>query len=462
MQRVIGLDIGSYSIKVVEIHNTFNSYEIVNFYENVIPYFEEADADSIIPASMGQLFRENNLQADRIITAMPGQYISSRIMSFNFSDPRKIENAVLAEVEDVVPYNLEDMIVDHQVIGQIGGQTIAMVVMTRKEFMRSFLEHLQYINIDPKLVDVDSLAFYNLNPYLQMEPGECAAIVDVGHEKTSVCIVQNDVLRMFRSINLGGRYLTEFLARDLEVGFNEAQRIKHQISKILYNEDVGEEMSSEERMISHRMTLACNAMVKELGRTFYSFKKWEKTPISKIFLSGGTSKIINLDNYLSEQLEIKVIKNRLDQSNLKINPDLNQYREIMPQSIAIGVRAVSSLKRHTLINLRKGEFAYVQNYESIFKITGGVFKYMAVGLLMLCVIYTLRYFDITSKNEKIQDDYNKKVVKVFPDLQKSQKNASFKRMSEAVKAKFNSEINAKNTFYKNKNRSISYGGFYYF
>ena len=67
MQRVIGLDIGSYSIKAVEIVNTFKSYEIANFYENVIPHGEELDPDVVLPACMEQLFKENNLKADRII-----------------------------------------------------------------------------------------------------------------------------------------------------------------------------------------------------------------------------------------------------------------------------------------------------------------------------------------------------------------------------------------------------------
>ena len=82
MQKIIGLDIGSFSIKAVEIVNKYNSYEISNFYENVIPQIDELSPDLVIPACMEQLFQENNLQADRIVTAMPGQYISSRILPF--------------------------------------------------------------------------------------------------------------------------------------------------------------------------------------------------------------------------------------------------------------------------------------------------------------------------------------------------------------------------------------------
>lgn len=414
MQRVIGLDIGSYSIKAVEIVNTFKSYEIANFYENVIPHVDELDPDVVIPACMEQLFQENNLKADRIITAMPGQYISSRIMSFGFADPRKIEAAIHSELEDVVPFNMDDMIIDSQILGSMNNQTVTLAVMTRKNFLRSFLEHLQRINIDPKLVDVDSLAFYNLAAHMDLPSGQCVGLIDVGHEKTSVCIVQDGVLRMFRSINLGGRYLTEFLARDLETDFSSAQRVKHQVSRVLCDADPGDDLTGDDRKIVERMTLAANAIVKELGRTFYAFKTWEKEPISSLWLSGGTSRIKNFDHYLQDQLEIPVQINRLDQTGLKINQALADHMAIMPQSVAIGMRAVGSMKRHSQINLRQGEFAYVQNYESILKGATIAFKIVAIALFLLSVSYGIKYFFYKRQIETLQAQFLREYTTIFP------------------------------------------------
>lgn len=459
MQRVIGLDIGSYSIKAVEIVNTFKSYEITNFYENVIPNVEELDPDVLIPACMEQLFHENNLKADRIITAMPGQYISSRIMSFGFSDPRKIEAAIMSELEEAVPFNMDDMIVDHQIIGVREGETITLAVMTRKNFLRSFLEHLQRINIDPKLVDVDSLAFYNLSSNMQMPAGECCALVDVGHEKTSVCIVQDGVLRMFRSINLGGRYLTEFLARDLETDFCEGQRVKHRVSRVLCADDQAEDVGGDDRVICERLTLACNAIVKELGRTFYAFKTWEKTPLARIFLSGGTARIKNFDRYLQDQLEIPVSLNRLEQTDLKLNPSLSSYMEIMPQSVAIGMRAVGSMKRHSQINLRQQEFAYVQNYESILKAAAISFKVVAVALLLLSVSYGFKYFFYKQQIDALQAQYLKEYTAIFPSVksQYSPGKYTFEKLRNDATAKLQREIehkrNAVQTFMEDNSAS---------
>lgn len=446
MQRVIGLDIGSYSIKAVEIINTFKSYEIANFYENVIPNIEELDPDVVIPHCMEQLFRENNLKADRIITAMPGQYISSRVMSFNFSDVRKIETAVLAEVEDAVPFNLDDMIVDHQILGSMGGKTIALVVMTRKNFLQSFLEYLQRIDIDPKLIDVDSLAFYNLASYLDVEPEQCVGLVDVGHEKTSVCIVQDGVLRMFRSINLGGRYISEFLARDLETQFAEAQRVKHRVSQVLIEENMGQDLSDDDRLVAERITLASNAIVKELGRTFYAFKTWEKAPISKLFISGGTTRIKNFDRYLESQLEIPVQINRLDESGLKINPDLVQHMAIMPQSVAIGMRAVTSMKRHSQINLRQGEFAFIQNYETILRSAATAVKVITVALFLLGISYFVMRTAYSQKIEALQAQYYTELTseKMFPELKKQYRgDYAFASLRNAGTGMLNAQIEQK-------------------
>ena len=273
MQRVIGLDIGSFSIKAVEIINSFKSYQIQNFYELEMDYRENVGKDVVLAECLEKLFLENKLHADRILTAMPGQHISSRILPTSFTDHRKIGMAVLAEIEDAVPFNLDDMIVDHQILGPgLDGRLNVVVAMTRKSFLKNFLDHLRRVDIDPKLVDIDSLSFYNLAPYLRCDPSDCVAMVDIGHEKTSICIVQNSQLKMFRSINIGGAYLSEFLSRDLESSLIEAQNTKHRVSQVVCEADNCSGLPASDRIVAERMTLACNAIVKELGRTLYAFK----------------------------------------------------------------------------------------------------------------------------------------------------------------------------------------------
>ena len=444
MQKVIGLDIGSYSIKAVEIINSFKSYQIKNFYELEMPYRDDVEKNVVLAQCLEQLFQENNLQADRILTAMPGQYISSRIVPVGFSDPRKISMAVMSEVEDAVPFNMDEMIVDHQILGTgADGRTIVMVVMTRKSFLKSFLDHLTRVNIDPKLIDVDSLSFYNLAPYLRLDPDECVARVDIGHDKTSVCIVKNGVLKMFRSINIGGAYLTEFLSRDLESTLLEAQAVKHRVSRIQCDADPGNDLNPEDRHVVERMTLACNAIVKDLGRTLYAFKTWDRTKISKVYLSGGSARIKNMDLYLSEQLGLPVFLNRLDITDLKIDEALASKALVMPQSVAIGMRSVVSAKKHSQINLRKGEFAYVQNYAQIMRVGKIAAQVLGVALLLLIISYGFRSFLYNRQMDQLEKEYMKEYSSIGINRKKTQGKIDFQRFRTEVRTSVQKEVSSK-------------------
>ena len=444
MQKVIGLDIGSFSIKAVEIINTFKSYQIQNFYELEMDYRENVGKDVILAECLEKLFKDNNLQADRILTAMPGQHISSRILPTTFTDHRKIAMAVLAEIEDAVPFNMDDMIVDHQILGAgLDGRMNVMVVMTRKTFLRNFLDHLARVNIDPKVVDVDSLSFYNLSPYLRCDPEECVAMVDIGHEKTSVCIVQDTQLKMFRSINIGGAYLSEFLSRDLESTLMEAQIAKHRVSQVVCEDDDCSGLRPEDRIIAERMTLACNAIVKDLGRTLYAFKTWDRTKISKIFLSGGTSKVKNITSYLSDQLGIPVVLNRLDATDLRIGESLSDMALVMPQSVAIGMRSVVTTKNHSSINLRKGEFSYVQNYAQIMKIGKIVAQVLGVALVLLMVSYGFRSVLYKRQMADLEKEYQREYASIGLAKKKVVPSADFQKFRTAARTSIQKEISSR-------------------
>lgn len=183
-------------------------------------------------------------------------------------------------------------------------------------------------------------------------------------------------------------------------------------------------LSPPQRSAAMAVTLASNAIVKELGRTLYAFKTWEKSPVNQIFLSGGTSRIVNFDRYLQEQLEVPVALNRIDQTSLKINPALSAHMAVMPQSVAIGMRAVSSVKRHSQINLRRGEFAYVQNYESVLRGAGFAFKVVAVALLLLSFTYGFMAFFYGRQTAALQDLYIKEFTTAFPDQKKKLTNSN--------------------------------------
>ena len=450
MQKIIALDIGSYSVKAIEIVNRFNSYEVTNFYEEAIPFPEEGSdsrVENLVAHSLQILFRENGIEADRVVTAMPGQYISSRILTFNFSERHKIEAAVYGEIEDIVPFQLEDMTIDHQILGTINGRTHTLVVLTKNSFLESFLDTLKHINVDPKIVDIDSLTFYNLCPFLHMEEGKNYGIVDLGHEKTSLVIVQDGVLKMFRSINLGGRYITDFIARDMELPFTKAEELKHKVSLILTKENE-KTIDKDTRLVAERITLASKSIARELGRSLYAYKTWEKAPIERLLICGGTSRIQGFDHYLSDQLNVETRSIDLLNSDLNIDSDLTDVSHLMGQGISIGVRAVTSLKRQSQINLRKGPYAYVQDYAAILGTASVVSKTIAFALILLCASYGAKFYFFHKEIAKVQALYIKELRSIPGQSKKRAPNQSLALLHKRAISAVREDINAKKSSYE--------------
>ena len=103
-------------------------------------------------------------------------------------------------------------------------------------------------------------------------------------------------------------------------------------------------------------------------------------------------------------------------TNLSIDSNLQGYREILPQSVAIGLRAVTGAKRHSTINLRKGEFAYSQDYETLLRGCNIFFKWVSAGIGVLIFSYILQYILYTNQTSKIQ----KKFIDEYAKIDKSQ------------------------------------------
>ena len=346
MQRVIGLDIGSYSIKAVEIINSFSSYRIAQFYEKVIPItHDDLPYEQRVVGCMEELFRSNNLEADRIVTAMPGQYTSSRMLSFPFTDTRKIISAIPFEIEDLVPFQLDDMIVEHQITAQDKASAQVLVVMIQKNFIASYLNQLSQVGIDPRLVDIDSLSLYNLVPHMNLADDELYGIIDIGHEKTSLCLVENGTLRMFRTLKVGGKYITEVLARDLEISFEESQKLKHDLSCITSGESgKGLGLSKKDLAIARQIGVAGYGFSKEIARTLFSLRREHKKKLAQIFISGGTTKLRGIESYLEEQLGVPISRHETTLTGLEMDDSLRQNAEVIPQALAIGLRVVSGAK----------------------------------------------------------------------------------------------------------------------
>jgi type IV pilus assembly protein PilM len=445
MQKILGLDFGSYSIKALEITHTFNAYKVERFYEVAVPEIEGLDPELVEYTAIRQLFNENSIEVDRIFTAMNGLMVSTRTFTFQNVKKRDVPLVVQNELETSAPFSLEESIIDQQILESVNGTTNVLSAMCRKENIEAFLNALKELELEPKVIDVDYLTFMNIMPFVKSEGAlhtevseenrlpihdygeDCKLILDIGHMKTAMILVNNNRFVSARTIRMGGRYITEMLAKGLDITYGEAQRLKHAVSYLEYKPDAKPEPGREQEFIvAQQMGLAATDLVKEIIRTLHSFKAQERLVPSQILVTGGTACIRNIVPFLNDSIELPIKLMSFDTERLMIEENDEERTPILSQALAIALRGVPN-KTQSQINLRKGELALVGSYDAVFKQLSNI-TLLAVGLILcLAGSYGLRWWLYTDQIDALKKQFQTEIKKTLANEPQQLKNIAAER-----------------------------------
>src|SRR5687768_13156342 len=128
MARILGLDLGSHSVKGVVFESTMRGYQTRAF---GTVRRGEGDKAETLRAALTELFQKFPLQAEQVIIALPGPALATHVLSFPFTEPKKIEQALPFEVEAQLPFDLSEVVYDYQVATQREAKSELIVGMIR-------------------------------------------------------------------------------------------------------------------------------------------------------------------------------------------------------------------------------------------------------------------------------------------------------------------------------------------
>ena len=221
-QRIVGLDLGSASITVVHLESRGRGgdFEVLLYDEEQLQTpFTEGEAlsrDACYLAAFDALRERGALKGDVFVTGLPGDEVSMRILTFPFSDRRKIAQALPFELGSEIPFDIDEIVFTWRTVersnGRIdtenGNKTDVIVCFVRRETMESHLALLEQVGIDPRHVAFDALILKEIYDYIYDDknegptslplstpggtvietgpgaPEEAIAIVDIGHQRT--------------------------------------------------------------------------------------------------------------------------------------------------------------------------------------------------------------------------------------------------------------------------------------
>ncbi|KKM16158.1 hypothetical protein LCGC14_1688630, partial [marine sediment metagenome] len=229
MARVnLGLDIGTASVKAVELINNRNGYELKNLIKIDLPWMQENIEKEVITAKLiKDLIDKYKVNTGRVISGVKGESVIVRRIRMPLMGQRETNQAVRWQAEEHIPYSLDQICLSFQVLernlmGEEGEYMSVILVGVKKEAVRKHLQVLTSAGVFPKIVDVDALALFNVFQLSNPKDKDKVALLEIGHNSTSIVILDRGYPFLIRDINWGGFHLTQSVKKGLKVSYEVA------------------------------------------------------------------------------------------------------------------------------------------------------------------------------------------------------------------------------------------------
>jgi type IV pilus assembly protein PilM len=338
---VIGLDIGASSIKVVQMKRgnppSLVNYAVVDLPEDgVVVDGNIADAETAaecIKEAIGQL----SSKGFPIHSALSGQNVIVRFIHMPMMNEDDLAETIKFEAEQYVPYPIEDVALDFASLSQVesdvgAGQLLILLVVAQKEQIGTFMGCLRQANVVPEVLDVDTFAVINaLNKSIHGENGEnVVSVIDIGAATSNISILKDGVLQFTRSIPIAGNNITSVIQNVLKLDFEQAENVKIQ---------EGIALDDEENEVSEVVRTIVEELVGEIRRSFDYYKaQHRESQIDKLIITGGTSKLKNIDVFMANELGYEVeIGDPLMDVEVEIEDQDDFQNKILELTVAIGL-----------------------------------------------------------------------------------------------------------------------------
>jgi general secretion pathway protein L len=348
MAKILGLDLGSHSVKALLIESTFRGYELRR-------YAEAPVGVGGLKTALAFLAAQKQLGADQVVVSLPGTVGATHLISLPFTDARRIEQTIGFEVEGVVPFDLADIVYDYQVVVERDGKSEILVAVARKLDVKQVIDLLAEVQIDPRVLAFSPLAYQSLLA-LPPDSDDAEAVVDIGHERTCVYIGTSRSPEFARNFSGGGRDLTRLIAADLGVSSAEAEELKIREGTL-----VPSALLPDSEKVANALVRGLAPIVREVRSTLRAHASRFRRQATRVRLTGGSSPIGGLPQHLTRELGVEVdLLSALPPQAEKLLQSGSEAKA--SQAFALALRGHGS-GRGSRFNLRRGDFAFKGDFE---------------------------------------------------------------------------------------------------
>lgn len=344
-KSIVGLDIGSSTIKAVELKKTRNGIEVTHI--GMEPLASDIVVDSMIVDSgsvataITKIFADNNIKGRAVATSVSGHSVIVKPVKMPTMSDQELAQQILTEAAQYIPFDIADVNIDYQILSENldGPQMDVLLVAVKKDKILNYTNVLSLAGKTPAIVDIDAFALQNCYEYnYEPAPGSTVALLNLGASVMNINIVKGTTPLFTRDVSVGGHQYTDSLQKELDLSFEDAESLK-------LGQRVGTVSEDAKLPILQQVT---EIIVLEIQKTFDFFRATAGGEhIERIYMAGGSSQVPGLIEALRQEFSIPVdILNPFQKIELPTGPGtefLDHNAGQLAVAVGLALRSFESL-----------------------------------------------------------------------------------------------------------------------
>ncbi len=346
-KKLVGLDIGSSSIKLAEVISNPKGHYLNRFCE--VPLPKGVIIDGILADASGlsskikEIFKVAKCANRGIVTCLAGNSVIIKKVTLEQMNEAELRDLIRDEAGKYLPFdNMDDVNYDFQILGENNynpSQMDIIIVAAKKEIVNSFLEAATAAGQNVEIIDVAPFVLETLyGTNYEFDNEETAVLINIGASTTGINVVKGGISVFTRDFALAGNSITEAIQEKYKVTFEEAEKLK---VDGMPNGTEGENTDLKNTILEFAQPICM-----EIERSIDYFRStFGGEDIKQVLLAGGSARIFNLTKHLSEMLNVKT---ELIDPFLKINynkkridvKNLENIKPVAATAIGLGLRKI--------------------------------------------------------------------------------------------------------------------------
>jgi type IV pilus assembly protein PilM len=314
-KTIVGLDIGSSSIKAIELKRAKG--EIMVSHLGVEPLASDIVVDSMIvdsgsvSSAISKMFGEHSIKTKNVATSVSGHSVIVKPIKVQPMSESELAEGITTEAAQHIPFDIADVNLDFEILNpdSTGSQMDVLLVAVKKDKILNYTNVLSLAGKTPSIVDIDAFALQNCYEYNYTPSHDATvALLNLGASVMNINIVKGTMPLFTRDVSVGGNQYTDSLQKELDLSFEDAEALK-------LGRRVGTVSEDAKQPILQQVT---EIIVLEIQKTFDFFRATASGEhIERIYIAGGSSKVPGLVEALRQEFSLPV-------------EILNPFQRIMP------------------------------------------------------------------------------------------------------------------------------------